>query len=680
MKRTIILSIVIFFFSITYFAQSKHAITVNDLWAMKRIENIALSPNGKLIAFSVTTYSMKTNKGNTDIWLVNSDGTDLRPFKTSKKSESDPAFSPDGKEIYYNLNGQIRKSNIDGSHDVPVTHLYSSVSEFTLSKKGLKLLFVSEVFPNCKTQKCDKEKDAAIKNNPVKARIITHLMFRIWNRWRGEKRSHLFVMNLKTGNYTDLTQGKEFDVPPLDLGSTHDFTFSPDGKEIAYVANKSKVVATNTNNDVFLIELKNVKNGKPAPDKKISVSKGNDNQPVYSPNGKYIAFRSMKQPGFESDKYNLVLYNRKTGKLKIIPNSLDVSIGQMVWSKNSKYIYYTAAYQIYNSIFKIDINTGKSTPVLIKRVNSSIILSPNGKKLFFRQERSTLPYEIFNINTNGKNLKQLTFLNKSRLNKLEMNEIETFWSKGAGGTKIQSILVKPPFFDAAKKYPLLFLIHGGPQGHWTDEFHYRWNLQLFASKGYVIVAPNPRGSVGYGQQFTNEVSKDWGGKPYIDLMNAYDYAIKNFSFIDTSNTFAAGASYGGYMIDWIEGHTNRFKALVSHDGVFDLVSMYGSTEELWFPEWEFDGPPWKNRKLYEKWSPSSYVQNFKTPMLIIQGAKDYRVPDTQAFELFTSLQRMGVESKLLYFQDEFHFVIKPLDAKLWWNTIFNWLEQHYTRH
>lgn len=287
-----------------------------------------------------------------------------------------------------------------------------------------------------------------------------------------------------------------------------------------------------------------------------------------------------------------------------------------------------------------------------------------------------MPTEIFSLKPNAGGIQQLTNFNRELLSQLEFNEPETFWSPGAEGAKVQSMLIKPPFFNPKKKYPLIFLIHGGPQGHWSDDFHYRWNSQMFASKGYVVVATNPRGSTGYGQKFTDEISGDWGGKVYVDLMNAVDYALDNYKFIDANNTFAAGASYGGYMINWIEGHTDRFNALVSHDGVFNLESMWGTTEELWFPNWEFKGTPWQNRAMYERWSPHRFAENFKTPMLVVHGALDFRVPEGQAMELFSTLQIMGVESKFLYFPDEFHFVVKPQNALLWWKTVFDWFEQY----
>ncbi len=657
-------------------AQTKHAITVQDLWNMKRIGSFDLSPDAKTIAFSVTTYSMEKNKGNTDIYLVNADGSNLRVLKNSDKNENEPKFSPDGKKIAYTKDGQIYTCDMDGSNDEQLTDIYSGASGFEWSNDGKKILFVSSVYPDCQTQDCNKERDEKQDSSKVKAKIITHLMFRHWNEWLSDKRSHLFVFDINSKEYYDLNSGSNHDVPPIALGSANDYNFSPDGKEVAYTVNSEEVVANSTNNEIYVANIENLQKGKAAEVKKISESKGNDNQPVYSPDGKYIAFTSMKRAGFEADKQDLVLYDRSTGNLKNLTADWDYSVGEFIWSPDSKTIYFTASFEIYNSVYKIDISTGKMSQILKEHINDNLAISPDGKTIYFKQQRSTLPYEIFSMNNDGSNVKQLTAMNKDILANLEMNPVETFWSEGAGGTKVQSILVKPPFFDSTKTYPFIFLIHGGPQGHWEDDFHYRWNTEMFASKGYVVVATNPRGSTGYGQKFTDEISQDWGGKVYTDLMNAYDYAIKNYKYIDPKNTFAAGASYGGYMINWIEGHSDRFNALVSHDGVFNTESMWGTTEELWFPEWEFGGTPWQNRKLYEKWSPQRFIQNAKTPMLIVEGANDFRVPEEQAFQLFTSLQRLGVESKLLYFPDEFHFVTKPQNARLWWNTIFDWFEQH----
>lgn len=671
MRKLIILLILTTF---TLNAQEKRAITIDDLWSMKRIGAFDISPDGKTIAFDLTEYSMEKNKGNKDIWLIDADGTNMRVFKNSEANEGNPKFTPDGK-LSYEFDSQIWIADLNGKNEKQLTDIYTGASGVLWSKDGSKFLFTSKVYPECKTQECNKQKDTAKENDPVKAKIFTELMYKHWNEWRGDKRSHLFLMDLNKNEYLDLNLSSTFDVPPIALGSSHDYDISPNGKEAAFTMNTSDFLASSTNNDLFIINLEKVSKGAETPYKKISQSEGNDNQPVYSPDGKYIAFRSMSRAGFEADKQKLMLYDRETGEIKNLSGHLDISIGEVVWSKDSKTIFYNAANEIYESIYSIDISTGKNEIVLEERVNSSLQLSSDGNKIFFKQERNNLPHEIFSINTDGTGLKQITFVNKELLSKIEMNDIETFWSEGAEGAKVQSILVKPPFFDPAKKYPLIFLIHGGPQGHWNDDFHYRWNTQMFASKGYVVVAPNPRGSTGYGQKFTDEISKDWGGKVYIDLMNAYDYAVSKFNFIDGKNTFAAGASYGGYMINWIEGHTDRFNALVCHAGVFNITSKYGVTEELWFPEWEFGGAPWENRELYEKWSPHMYVKNFKTPMLVIHGANDFRVPEGQAFELFTALQKMGVESKLLYYPDEYHFIVKPQNAKLWWNTVYDWFEE-----
>ncbi len=663
-------------FPILVFAQAKHPLTVDDLWAMKRIGSFDLSPDGKTIAFDVTAYNMDENKGNTDIYLINSDGSNLRPLKNSDKNESSPHFSPDGKKIAYLVDDQVHTCNLNGSDDEQVTDLYTGVDDYRWSGDGKNFLLISSVYADCGTQDCNKKKDDEKKESKADVRILTHLMFRVWNHWLNGKRSHLFLFDAAKKEYYDLNYKMHNDVPPLDLVSDNDFNFSPDGRQVAYTMNPNSVVATSTNNEVYTVNLADVKKDEQPASKKISESKGNDNQPVYSPDGKYIAFTSMLVPGHESDQSYLVLYDRKTGALKNLTKDFNRSIEQIIWSPDSKTIYFTANNEIFNSVYKIEIASGKIKLILKEHSNGNLVISPNGKTIYFKQQMSTQPYEIFSMNTDGGDIRQITHLNNDRLANIEMIPLETFWCKGADGKNIESILVKPPFFNPDKKYPMIFLIHGGPQGHWEDDFHYRWNTELFASKGYVVIAPNPTGSTGYGQAFTNAVSRDWGGRPYKDLMDVYDYAVKKFNFIDKKNTFAAGASFGGYMINWIEGHTNRFNALVSHDGVFNTVSMWGTTEELWFPEWEFNGTPWTNRALYEKWNPQRFIQNAKTPMLIVEGAHDYRVPEDQAFQLFTSLQRLGVQSKMLLFNNEYHFVVKPQDARFWWNSVFEWFDQH----
>jgi dipeptidyl aminopeptidase/acylaminoacyl peptidase len=659
------------------FAQEKRAMNVEDIWLMERINSFDLSPDGKKIVFSASNFSLELNKGNSDIFIIDTDGSNLKGLKTTEKNESEPKFSPDGRKISYLIGGQLWLSDIDGSNEEQMTDFYPGISGHEWSPDGSRIMFVSSVYPECATPECVKQRDEKKEANPVKASIFSELMYRHWNDWRGDKRSHLFIYDLNKKEFIDVTLGSKFDVPPISLGSSNDYNFSPDGNWVSFTMNTDENLATSTNNDIFVANIENITAGQGVPHEKISNNQGNDNQPVFSPDGRFLAYTSMKRPGFEADKQTLVIFDLQNKTENRATENIDVSVYEFIWSPDSKTIFFTAANEIYNSIYKLDIESSEVSVLLKEHVNSSLIISPDGSTLYFRHQRSDLPYEIFSINTDGSNLRQITFLNSKRLAGIEMNPAETFWSPGADGARVQSILIKPPFFNPAEEYAMIFLIHGGPQGHWRDEFHYRWNMQLFASRGYVVVAPNPRGSTGYGQQFTDEISQDWAGKVYTDLMNAYDYAIENFSFIDGNNTFAAGASYGGYMINWIAGHTDRFNALVSHAGVFNLESMYGTTEELWFPEWEFGGTPWENRELYEKWSPHRYIHNAKTPVLVVHGANDFRVSEEQGMQLFTSLQRLGVDSQFLYFPDETHFVSKPRNSVLWWNTIFGWFNRYY---
>lgn len=670
--KKLILFLVIMSFSIS--AQEKHPISIDDLWSMNRIGSVDISNDGNYLAFSVTSYDIEKNKGDSDIWLMNLLNNSTKILKESKKSESQPIFDEAG-NLTYIKDGQLWKCSLDGSNEKQITDVYSGISGVEFLHGNEDFIFKSMVYPDLTTQNENQKRDKAKSESKVKAKVFTELMYKHWNDWRGPKRSHLFHFDPATGNLIDLNLNSINDVPTIALGSSNDYSISPDGKELAFTMNTDEVLATSTNNDIFLLDLTKINKQKKFNYKKISVSKGNDNQPVYSPDGKYIVFRSMERAGFEADKQRLMLYNRETEKLNNLTKDIDISAGQILWNKNSDKIYFNAANEIYNSIYCIDISTSKLEVLAKEVVSSNLLLSPDGEKLYFKNQKSTLPNEIFSMNVDGSDLKQISFVNKEILENIVWNDAETFWAEGANGKQVQSIMVKPPNFDPNKKYPLVFLIHGGPQGHWEDDFHYRWNLQMFSSPGYVVIAPNPRGSVGYGQQFTDEISQDWGGKVYTDLMNTYDYALGKYSFIDKENTFAAGASYGGYMINWIEGHTDRFKALVCHAGVYNLESMYGVTEELWFPEWEFGGAPWENQELYKKWSPHNYVENFSTPMLIVHGAYDFRVPEGQAFELFTALQKMNVESKLLYFPDEYHFVTKPQNAQLWWNTIYDWFDK-----
>lgn len=674
--KKIILTLLVIISAVCY-AQQKRAMTVDDLWAMKRVGEFDVSPDGSKIVYVVKEYSMEENSGQSDIWTANSDGTDFQKILASDEDETQPRFSPSGDKILYKFYKQIWQCNLDGTDAEQLTFFYAGADNCRTS--GNNILFTAKVYPDCESEECNRAKDRIAEQSKANVKIFDELMYRHWDDWRGVKRNHLFLFIRYNEVYTDLTLNSQADVPPLALGSSNDYNYSPDGKEVVFTTNESDFLASSTNNDVFILDISNASNINAESRNKISVSEGNDNHPIYSADGNYIAFLSMARAGFESDKKSLMIYNRASKELSNLTENLDISIGEFVWSPDSKTIYFIADNEIYNSIYSIDLTTGFHKLLLKETYAQSLIISTYGDKIYFKVQNSMMPDEIFSYDLYSSELKQITYVNKELLAELDMMPVETFWSEGAEGAKVQSILVKPPRFDKDKKYPMIFLIHGGPQGHWSDDFHYRWNLQMFASQGHVVVAPNPRGSTGYGQKFTDEISRDWNGKVYTDLMNAYNYAIEEFEFIDSNNTFAAGASYGGYMINWIEGHNTKFNALFSHDGTYNLESFYGSTEELWFPEWDLGGTPWENKDMYDKWSPSSYVANFKTPMMVVHGGKDYRIPDTQAFELFTALQKMGVESRFVYFPEENHFVLKPQNARVWWSSMFSWFEKYYKR-
>jgi len=674
MKKTFTIILLLYLFTVPY-ASAKRAQTVEDMWTMKRIKDIALSPDEKQIAFSVTEYNMEKNSGQTDIWLTSSTGGNTKRLTTNPGNDLSPKWLPDGSAVLFlsdrNGSRQIYSLPLSGGEAVQMTHLPVDIESFIISPQGNRFAFTASVFADAKNLQesadLDKQRDAAT----VKAKVIDHLLFRYWDHWTDGKRTHVLVCDTDGSNVIDLTPG-EHDAPPLDLGSVQDFVFSPNGRELAFVSNHDPVPAITTNNDVFIVPVSGGET------KCITdVNNAVDNSPRYSPDGKYIAYKAMKRPGFENDQYEIILYNRETGSRKSLTESFDRSPKEIVWSPDSKTLYFNAEDQGRSKIYSLDIKTKSIETLVSEHFNTGLNIGTSGRILYFKQQAVYMPDEIFKVNSKQQ-VEQLTFLNKPLLDQLEMNPVEDYWFESFDGQKAHCLLLKPPFFDPNKKYPLIFLIHGGPQGMWSDDYHYRWNASMFAAPGYVVAMVNFRGSHGYGQAWCDMVSKDWGGGPYNDLMTGLDFLLENFNFIDKNKIAAAGASYGGYMINWIATHNDRFKALISHSGAFDLRSKYGATEELWFPEWEFNGTPYESPELYEKWSPSYYVENmkkYKTPTLVIHGQYDYRVTVTQSFQMFTALQRMDVPSRLLYFPDENHFITKPQNAKLWWSEIFAWINK-----
>ncbi len=652
----------------------KHAITFDDLIALGRIGSFEISPDGKNVAFTVTWFDKEANSSNTDIYLAPVKGGDPYRFVRSDGADYEPCWSPDGRKLaFVSTRGgspQIWVIPVDGGEAKKITDIPTGVSSPLWSPDGKRFAFTSSVYPDCGDMDCNEKKLNEHNDGKVKARLIDHLLFRHWNYWREGRWDHLFLTGMDGGEPVEINKGRT-DVPPISLGGSRDYGFSPDGKEICYTLNPDPMVAISTNNDIWIVpvaggEPKNLTAGNPA----------NDNSPRYSPNGRYIAWRSMTRAGFEADRYRLTLYDRRSGKISTLTEELDYSIGNFDWAPNSRDIYFCVQERVRYSIGRVSIKGCDAKFVITSGYDSNVRVSPDGKNLVFPRQRVNAPTDLYRSSTSGKNITRLTDINSAVLENLVMNPLEEFWFEGAGGRQVHGMIVKPPFFEEGRKYPVILLIHGGPQGAFGDNFHYRWNVQMFASPGYVVVTINFTGSTGYGQAFTDAISGDWNGAPYEDIMKGIKYIEANFDFIDAERIGAAGASYGGYMVDWIEGHTDRFKCLVSHAGVYNLESMYGATEELWFPEWEFEGTPWSNPEMYGKLSPHRYAADFRTPCLVVHGEHDYRVPYNQGLEFFTALQRQGVESKLLFFPDEDHFVRKPLNAELWWGTIHEWFEAY----
>jgi dipeptidyl aminopeptidase/acylaminoacyl peptidase len=658
--------------------QGKRAMTFDDLISMQRVSDLQVSPDGKWIALTVTTPDMPANRNASNIWVMPAGGGDAKQI-TSSGHDNSPRWSPDGKRLAFlstrDGDAQIYFVAPDGGNATKLTSAPSGVDNLYWAPDGKSLAFTSLAYPDCHDDACNKARIDAADQSKVKAHIADHLLYRHWTHWNDARRSHLFVISEDGGASRDITPGVNYDVPPDFRGEATDIAFSPDSRELCFVAVTDAMEAISTNGDLFLVPA----DGSTVP-QRITQNPGYDGRPVYSPDGKTIAYRAQLTPEYESDRWRLFLYDRASGKATNLTESFDRSVDNMVWSADSRAIYFTAEEHAESPIYSIAALAGATPAVAIKDgFNGELALNVPGRSFIFTRSSLTAPAEIFTAGLNGGRTRQLTHFNDAHLAQLDLSAPEWFWFDGAGGTSVEGAVIKPPHFDPSKKYPTIFLIHGGPQGAWEDSWGYRWNQELFAAPGYVIVMVNPRGSTGYGQKFTDEITNDWGGKAYEDLMKGLDYAIANYKYIDADKIGAAGGSFGGYMIDWIAGHTGRFKVLVSHAGPYDLVSMYGATEELWFVEHDLQGTPWTNPESYRKWAPSTYAAEFgkyRTPTLVMEGALDFRVPYTQDLEFFTALQRQNVPSKLVIFPDEGHWILKPQNSQLWYRTFLDWVGEY----
>lgn len=649
----------------------KQPFDVDAMMHISRISEPQISPDGKTVAFTVETVDVEKNTKPKQIYTVPvAGGAPVRITSDGSNNER-PRWSPDSKQIFFVSNragsSQIWSMNADGTAPKQITNLITEADGVMLSPDGKQIVFQSQVYPDClPNDDCNKRKLEAENAGKVKARVVTSLLYRHWKEWEGKRRKHLLSMPLAGGPIKDLTPGM-VDVPTFSLGGPDDYAISPDSKEVAYVSDSDPVLALSTNTDIFVVPITG---GEP---KRIAAGPGGERSPVYSPDGKYLAFRSQLRAGYESDRWRLAVADRASGAITILTEGQDRPVESMAWSPDSSRLFYTMEDRGRSSIQFTAVGGGASRAVVTGDSHlDDIQFTPDGKTILYTEQTGAKPVEIFRAVSGLGGPVALTHLNDALLARYQLTPMEEVWVEGSDKTKIHSFVVKPPNFQAGKKYPVLFLIHGGPQSAWGESWSYRWNPQVFAGAGYVVVMPNPRGSTGYGQKFTDDINADWGGKPYEDIMAVADH-IATLPYVDADRMAAAGGSYGGYMVDWLLGHTQRFKALVSHAGVYDLRSMFGETEELWFPLWEFQGAPWQSPETYAKWSPSQYVPEFKTPTLVIHGELDYRVPVGQGLQLFTALQMQKVPSKLVLFPDEGHWIGKPQNSILWYHQVLEWV-------
>ncbi len=653
--------------------------TIDDLLAIKSVSDPQISPDGESVVYVVSELDRATDKTDSTLWLIPTAGGEPKRMTTAPGTNNHPRWSPDGKTLAFvssrGGSAQVWLLPVEGGEARQLTKLPIDVSGPIWSPRGERIAFAAEVYPGTtpeQTAAKDKEKEAS----KSKVRTFDHLMIRHWNAWDEGKRSHLFVADANTGVARDLTPKLEVNTPPAPFGGSTDYAWSPDGKELAFTAEPVKDQAWSTNTDIWTVpadggELKNLTASNPAADA----------QPSYSPDGTMLAYVSQARPGFESDLWVLRAWKRDGSETIDVSSYLDRPVQSYAWRNatslaaviDSEGTEPIVTFRLLEPSENRDRMTGR--PVS-GGASSSISIGPEARTLAFVHHTADKPGEIYLWEEGKPKPRALTSHNAALVSQLDLPAVEGFTFTGADHEQVHGWLLRPPGFDPKKTYPVAFLIHGGPQGAWHDEWHGRWNYQMFAAPGYAVVAINPRGSTGYGQKFTDQISQDWTGKVYEDLMKGLDFALEKYPFLDKTKLAAAGGSYGGFMVNWICGHTDRFKALISHAGVFDLVSMYGTTEELWFPEWEYGGFPWDRAEHYRDHSPSTYARGFRTPTLVIHGALDFRVPDAQGLGMFTCLQRLGVPSRYVWFPDEGHWIAKPQNRIVWWREVQAWLAKY----
>ncbi len=655
-------------------AQTLGTMTPLDLVSMDRVSEPQVSPDGREIAFVVSALDLEADRRRSDIWLTSVDGGEPRRLTSHPAGDFNPRWSPDGAWLYFlstrSGSSQVWRLAMSSREAEPITELPLDAANLTLSPDGSRLAVSMEVFVDCATLACTADRLAARKDHASTGRVYDGVFVRHWDTWEDGRRSHIFVLPVDGGTPVDVMVGVDGDAPSVPFGGAEEFAFTPDGGGIVLTARVGEGEPWSTNFDLWLSPV----DGSHPPRNLTDENDAWDTAPTFSPDGSTLAYLAMERPGFEADRLRIMLRRWQDGPTRELAPDWDRSPGGLVWAPDGATLYAIAQNVGHVSLFAIDVTSGAVTTVL-DDLGYVGLPSVADDRLVFGLDNLQLPVELFTAGTNGGDLRQITHVNAERLTAITFGDHEQFSFPGAGGDTVYAQVVKPARFEAGRTYPVAFLIHGGPQGSFGNHFHYRWNPQSYAAADYAVVMVDFHGSVGYGQAFTDAITGDWGGKPLDDLQMGLAAALERYDWMDGDNVCALGASYGGYMVNWIAGNwPDRFRCFVNHDGVFDMRSMYYSTEELWFPEWEHGGPYHDNPDGHELHNPVRYVASWQTPMLVIHGQEDHRVPLEQGLSTFNALQRRGIPSRLLYFPDENHWVMRPANSIKWHETVLGWLD------